>query len=383
MLMNHLLNPIEQTPTYKRMSQEFDFTNHLHHRLNPLTNSYVLCLPHRAKRPWQGAKEEVKKDRLPDYDPKCYLCPGNIRATGDSNPKYNETYIFDNDYPAVKLDQPNFKPTWEEDLLELRLMQTEGVKGKCFVICFSPNHNLLLPLMLLPQLTGVVDAWQLLYAKCREDAASGSAPYKYLQIFENKGFAMGCLNPHPHGQAWCLDITPLEVLLELQNMAIYYKKYGTHLLGDYVKLELKHRQRIVCENDLFLCVVPYWALWPFETMVVAKEHLRLTQDFSSKHKEDLAAILKEVTTKYDNLFNTLFPYSMGLHQAPFDCACTEGESDVAWFHIHFYPPLLRSATVRKFCVGFEMLGEPQRDLTSEQAAARLQDLDGTMHYMNK
>lgn len=376
--MDHLLNPIEQTPTYRKMTLEFDFTNHSHHRLNPLTGLYVLCSPHRAKRPWQGAREEIKKEQLPEYDPKCYLCPGNIRATGDVNPKYNKTYIFDNDYPAVKLDQPSYVENFEEGSLELRLLKTEGVKGKCFVICFSPNHNLSLPLMSNDQLVGVVQAWQELYSKCGQDVKDGKAPYKYLQIFENKGFAMGCSNPHPHGQAWGLDIIPLEVALELTNMAAYHKKHGTHLLGDYVQLELKHRQRVVCENDLFLVVVPYWALWPFETLLVSKEHLKLTDDFNEKHVQDLALILKQITTKYDNLFNTSFPYSMGIHQAPFESE----NKDVAWFHIHFYPPLLRLATVKKFCVGFEMLGEPQRDLTSEQAAARLQELSGTEHYMN-
>ena len=379
MLMNHLLNPIEQTPTYKRMTQEFDFTNHSHHRFNPLTNLYILCSPHRAKRPWQGAREEIKKDKMPEYDPKCYLCPGNIRATGDSNPKYTETYIFDNDYPAVKLDQPKYTEKWEEGSLEQRLLKTEGVKGKCFVICFSPKHNLSLPQMSKDQLVKVVDTWQELYRKCDEDRAAGRAPYKYLQIFENKGFAMGCSNPHPHCQAWCLDIIPLEVKEELLNMNAYHKTHGSHLLGDYVQLELKHRQRVVCENESFLVVVPYWALWPFETLLVSKEHLRSTEDFTESHKADLASILKTLTTKYDNLFNTSFPYSMGIHQAPYD----DEQADCAWFHIHFYPPLLRSATVKKFCVGFEMLGEPQRDLTSEQAAARLQELDGNVHYMEK
>lgn len=368
------------------MTELFDFTNHSHRRYNPLSNTFVLCSPHRAKRPWQGAREELKKRALPTYDPQCYLCPGNIRATGDSNPKYESTFIFPNDYPAVRLDQPDYTPdNSEEDgetsKLEEKLMIAQGVKGKCFVICFSPNHSLTLPAMTLEEITSVVDTWQKLYTDLKEQSLSGKAPYKYLQIFENKGFAMGCSNPHPHGQAWCLDKTPTEVEHELTNMGKYYKENKSHLLGDYVKLEMKKKERIVVENDSFLVVVPYWALWPFETLVVSKEHLTSVADFSKKHKQDLAAILKKLTTKYDNLFNTSFPYSMGLHQAPVNCS--EEERHNSWFHMHFYPPLLRSATVKKFCVGFEMLGEAQRDLTSEQAAARLQDLDGDVHYLSR
>ena len=418
--VEHLLNPITATPTYKKMTQEFDFTNHSHRRHNPLTDTYVLCSPHRAKRPWQGAREEVKKTNLPEYDPKCYLCPGNIRATGDANPKFKGTYIFTNDYPAVKLDQPDYidhgdtdkksdylsdsqtktsdKPELDIDLnltiktlniaenslnskksLAQRLLKTQGVKGKCFVICFSDKHNLTLPLMSVPELTNVVQTWLNLYNTLQAESLTGS-PFKYLQIFENKGSAMGCSNPHPHGQAWCLDMIPSEVSQELINMKKYLQENDSHLLGDYVQLELNDKLRLVAENDSFIVVVPYWALWPFETLVISKEHLRSTQDFSEKHKKDLAKILKVLTTKYDNLFNTFFPYSMGIHQAPLQCE--EDVKDVSWFHMHFYPPLLRSATVKKFCVGFEMLGEAQRDLTSEQAAERLKCLDGDKHFMH-
>lgn len=366
------------------MTETFDFTNHSHHRFNPLTNKYILCSPHRAKRPWQGAREEVKKNTQPDYDPKCYLCPSNIRATGDTNPKYTTTYIFPNDYPAVRLDQPEYSSadnnngSSELDELEKRLMKVEGVKGKCFVICFSPNHNLTLPLMTTKEITTVVDAWQSLYIDCKAEAASGKAPYKYLQIFENKGYAMGCSNPHPHGQAWCLDIIPTEVSDELTNMTRYHREHNSHLLGDYVKLELAKKERVVLENDNFVVLVPYWALWPFETLLLSKTHLKSLDKFDAKQKQDLAEILKKLTTKYDNLFSTSFPYSMGIHQAPVNCSHEEKEN--SWFHMHFYPPLLRSATVKKFCVGFEMLGEAQRDLTSEQAATRLQELSGEKHY---
>ncbi|KAI5959574.1 GAL7 [Candida pseudojiufengensis] len=380
MSIQNLLNPITSTPTYIKMSQQFDFTNHSHRRYNPLTNRFVLCSPHRAKRPWQGAKEEIKKTQLPDYDPKCYLCPGNIRATGDVNPKYESTYIFPNDYPAVKLDQPDYNDEeGETNPLKRKLFKTEGVKGKCFVICFSPKHNLTIPIMSLPEIENVVNTWQNLYVELLQDSITKKAPYKYLQIFENKGFAMGCSNPHPHGQAWCLDIIPTEVQDEITNMNQYHKENNSHLLGDYAKLELEEKQRIVLENDSFIVVVPYWALWPFETLLVSKQHLKSIHEFNSKQKQDLASILKRLTTKYDNLFNTSFPYSMGIHQAPFSSDYSE-EYECSWFHIHFYPPLLRSATVKKFCVGFEMLGEAQRDLTSEQAASRLQDLDSDVHY---
>lgn len=370
--------------------EEFDFTNHSHRRFNPLSNSYVLCSPHRAKRPWQGAREELKKNTLPSFDPKCYLCPGNIRATGDSNPKYESTLIFPNDYPAVKLDQPEYYRKQDEsnddneelNKMEDRLMIAQGVKGKCFVICFSPNHNLTIPIMNHEEIVTVVNTWQKLYVDTKQQSISGKAPYKYIQIFENKGFAMGCSNPHPHGQAWCLDMIPTEVDHELTNMTNYFNENKTHLLGDYVKLEMLKKERIVLQNDSFIVVVPYWALWPFETLLISKKHLTSIEKFNESEKSDLATIMKKLTTKYDNLFNTSFPYSMGIHQSPFNCENHQHEEN-SWFHIHFYPPLLRSATVKKFCVGFEMLGEAQRDLTSEQAASRLQDLDGETHYLNK
>lgn len=357
----------------------FSFSDHSHRRLNLLTGDYVLCSPHRAKRPWQGAEEVVKKNTSPSYDPKCYLCPGNTRITDDVNPKYASTYVFPNDFPAVQLNQPDYEEQEESgelSVLKRRLCKVQGVKGNAFVICFSPNHALTLPLMDIPAIQGVIDTWTQLYSDSKKELQAGK-PYKYIQIFENKGSAMGCSNPHPHGQAWCLDVVPTEVRKELTNMAKYRQENGLHLLADYVKLEVAEKSRIVMGNDSFLAVVPFWALWPFETLVVSKEHLRSLEDFTSKHKADLAALLKVLTVKYDNLFKTSFPYSMGIHQAPF-----EGEEDIetSWFHMHFYPPLLRSATVKKFCVGFEMLGEAQRDLSSEQAAARLQALDGDKHY---
>lgn len=364
---------------YQLLMSAFSFTDHSHRRYNPLSDTHVLCSPHRAKRPWQGAQEEISKNSLPLYDPKCYLCPGNTRATNGSNPKYTSTYVFPNDYPAVQLDLPDYKREEEsKEEIKSKLLQVQSVKGNCFVICFSPNHALTIPLMEELAICEVVNTWQKLYLDTQLQLLAGKAPYKYIQIFENKGSAMGCSNPHPHGQAWCLDVVPTEVSHELHNMEKYHNSNGSHLLGDYVHLELAERTRVVVENDSFVVVVPFWALWPFETLLIAKPHLRSLADFLDKNKSDLAAIIKKLTTKYDNLFLTSFPYSMGLHQAPL--VATEEEKNNSWFHMHFYPPLLRSASVKKFCVGFEMLGEAQRDLTSEQAAARLQELDGDVHY---
>lgn len=381
--LQNLLSSENYKYPHKAMTQ-FDFSEYSHRRFNLLTNCWVLCSPHRSKRPWQGAKEDVKRSSLLKYDEKCYLCPGNIRATGESNPSYKETFYFLNDYPAVKLDQPEYNEEGnKENPLKKRLMKVAGVRGKCFVICFSPNHSLSLPVMPTLDIVKVIDLWQQLYIEMTQEVKQG-ASHKYIQIFENKGSAMGCSNPHPHGQAWCLDVIPTEVHNELVNMNNYYKENKSHLLKDYTELELQERDRLVAVNDSFIVVVPYWALWPFETLLISREHLRSVKDFNNKHKTDLAAIIKELTIKYDNLFNTPFPYSMGIHQAPFeDCSLhVDDRFDSAWFHMHFYPPLLRSATVKKFCVGFEMLGEPQRDLTSEQAAKRLQDLDGMTHYLH-
>ncbi|KAI9306405.1 galactose-1-phosphate uridylyltransferase [Cunninghamella echinulata] len=360
----------------------FDFNNDSHKRFNPLNKSWVLCSPHRTKRPWQGQQEEPQLDQRPSYDTNCYLCPGNKRANGEYNKKYETTFTFPNDFAAVKKDQPDYvkdkkndtEEDKEEDIDDNELFRVEGVRGECHVICFSPRHDLTMAEMKTEEIQAVVQEWTTNYQRIKREVPL----VKYVQIFENKGSAMGCSNPHPHGQMWCTEIIPQEPQQEFQSLQEYQLKHGSGrcLLCDYVQRELKQQQRIVIENDSFVCLVPFWALWPFETMILSKRHCTDLLDLATKQQEqqDLADILRRMTCRYDNLFKCSFPYSMGIHQAP-----TQGDADYAHFHIHFYPPLLRSATVKKFLVGFELLGEPQRDLTPEQAAQRLRDCS-EIHY---
>ena len=319
-----------------------------HRRYNPLLDEWVLCSPHRLERPWQGQVEDEAVDDRPEYDPSCYLCPGNERANGRRNPPYDSTYAFDNDFPAL-LQEGAAVPGEGPDLLA-----AEPATGRCRVICFSPRHDLTLAEMAPADVRPVVDAW------AAETESIGADPgIRYVQVFENKGSLMGCSNPHPHCQVWATG--HVQLLLQV--------------VGDYLEQELSEGERLVCRNDHWVALVPWWAVWPFETMLVPVRHVPDLASLAGEERDALADVLHRVTVRYDNLFRTSFPYSMGLHSRP-----TDGE-DHPWWRLHavFLPPLLRSATVRKFLVGFELTAEPQRDLTAEQAAARLRE-QGETHY---
>lgn len=343
----------------------FNPTDHPHRRYNPLADQWILVSPHRTKRPWQGQQENAAQEQKPAYDPECYLCPGNARISGEVNPQYTKPYVFTNDFSAMLPDTPAFRDNSHP------LFQTHSVRGTSRVICFSPNHAQTLPELSVEQIGDVIALWQ---AQCRELGAT----YCWVQIFENKGTIMGCSNPHPHGQIWAGDFLP-DLPAKADTMQKRY--FDTHrraLLADYAAEELKRRERIVVETDEWLAVVPYWAAWPFETLLLPKTDIRRMTDLNDNQRADLAAALKKLTTRYDNLFQISFPYSMGFHGAPFD----GGEHPEWRLHAHFYPPLLRSATVRKFMVGYEMMAESQRDLTPEQAAERLAGLS-EIHYKQR
>jgi UDPglucose--hexose-1-phosphate uridylyltransferase len=348
---------------------QFDFP---HRRLNPLTGEWVLVSPHRAKRPWLGQVEKAPQDNLPRYDPACYLCPGNKRAEGAVNPQYTGTFTFDNDFAAL-LPPDQVRAGAVESDLPTALFNAEVELGQCRVICFSPRHDLTLPELEQAGVEAVVRTW------AEQTADLGAKDFiHYVQVFENKGAVMGCSNPHPHSQAWASSHIPNEPHKELVAQSDYAGRHGTCLLCDYVACERAAGERIVAANSHFAAIVPYWAVWPFEVLLVSDRHFGSLPDLTAAEIGALADILRKITARYDNLFEVSFPYSMGFHQAP-----TDGAPHEAWhFHAHFYPPLLRSATVRKFMVGFEMLGQPQRDLTPETAAERLRSLSD-VHYRAK
>jgi len=343
-----------------------DLTEHSHRRFNPLTHEWVIVSPHRTKRPWQGQVEPASQPELSTYDPDCYLCPGNRRAEGNANPHYSDIFVFDNDFPALRSDIPS------GHVDSGSLLIAEAERGICRVICFSPNHALTLPRMQTSAIRLVVDAWARQYKDLATSPLIG-----HVQVFENRGEMMGASNPHPHCQIWASESVPNEPAKELSSLGAYLEKNASCLLCDYSATETASGERVVCENDHFLAVVPFWAVYPFEVMVLTKQHRASIDKLDDSARDALADILKRVTTRYDNLFLTPFPYSMGFHQAP-----TDGkENRHAHLHAHFYPPLLRSATVRKFLVGFEILGGPQRDITPESAAARLRELN-ERHYLD-
>jgi UDPglucose--hexose-1-phosphate uridylyltransferase len=333
----------------------FNFAEHPHRRFDPLLCEWVLVSPHRTQRPWQGQIEPVQPETTLAYDPKCYMCPGNARANGAKNPVYKGVLVFDNDFPALQRDTPN-------EAVEEGLLLARGESGICRVVCFSPRHDLTLSGMDPVAIREVIDVWAEQYAEL-----GALENIRHVQIFENRGAMMGSSNPHPHCQLWATSSLPNVAEREL-NSFVFHRMTGNHcVLCDYLAQEQKAGERLVCENDHFAALVPFWAVWPFETMIISKRHTGSLADLSNAERDALAGVLKGLTTRYDHLFNAPFPYSMGFHQSP-----TDETPHPEWhLHAHFYPPLLRSATVRKFMVGFEMLGTPQRDLTAEQAAERL------------
>ncbi len=335
-----------------------------HRRFNLLTGDWVLVSPQRAKRPWLGQVEKPPIENLPPYDANCYLCSRNERANGTRNPDYESTFVFDNDFPALLPDKP------EGQGLDEPLFSSVPERGICRVVCFSPRHDLTLPELTNESIGSVIKTW------AAQSSDIGSHDFiEYVQVFENKGAMMGCSNPHPHSQIWGTEHIPNEPAKELEHQLAYWNKNGRTLLADYLKAELENKGRILFSNDHFTALVPFWAVWPFEVMVVAHRNVAYLADLSSGEVNALAGMLKRVTTHYDNLFTMSFPYSMGFHQAPYDRA-----DHPEWtLHAHFYPPLLRSATVRKFMVGYEMLAMPQRDITPEAAAARLREISD-VHY---
>ena len=333
-----------------------------HRRYNPLNGDWVLVSPQRTNRPWQGQEESIPQEERPIYDPECYLCPGNQRAAGRQNPNYQNTFVFTNDFAALVPETPDISDLNQE------FFKSHSVSGTSRVICFSPRHDLSLAEMEIDDIKKVIEVWI-------EQTRELGEQYRWVQVFENKGAIMGCSNPHPHCQVWAGDKLPTEPAKEDHQQLNYLKKNSSKLLLDYAQAEISNNQRIIIANEHWLVVIPFWAVWPFETLLLPRRHLLRLPDLNDEEVDSLSRILKSLLCKYDNLFRISFPYSMGWHGAPY------GNDNYQYWqlHAHFYPPLLRSASVKKFMVGYEMLAEPQRDLTAEQSAEHLRKLTD-IHY---
>ena len=332
-----------------------------HRRYNPLTGEWILVSPHRTSRPWLGQTETPAGSSLPPYDSDCYLCPGNMRAGLKRNPDYQGIMVFDNDFPALVPVDGN-----SSGISSKGLYQAGIEAGICRVMCFSPRHNLTLARMDEASIAGIIEAW-----KFQNEELGGKDWINYVQVFENKGTVMGCSNPHPHCQIWASSSVPEAIHKEQVHQESYLHEEGKCLLCSCLEEEkMSSTDRTVEENREFIALVPFWAIWPFETMVVSKRHLQNISELTEQEVAGLAAIISRLAIRYDNLFRTSFPYSMGIHQCPSD-----GMDHEEWhFHLHFYPPLLRSATVKKFMVGYELLATAQRDITPESAAEQLRNL---------
>ncbi len=347
--------------------------SHSHCRHNPLLDNWILVSPHRAQRPWQGLDEQPSKQSLPEYDADCYLCPGNTRAGGAVNPLYQDVHCFDNDYSAFSGDENLCtEDTCHEDS---HLLLAHSEHGICRVLCFSPKHNLTIARMEIAALEKVVERWAQEYQQLGD-----LEDIRHVQIFENHGIQMGCSNPHPHCQIWAKETIPQDALTRSINQLQYVEHHNSNLLLDYLNEEMAREERILSHNNHFVWLVPFWAVWPFETMVIPIAHHPHINSLSADERLSLASMLKKIGIVYDNLFQCDFPYSLGIHQSP----TGTNTAYSAWqMHLSYYPPLLRSATVRKHMVGYELCAMPQRDISPEQAADRLREISDTVHFMDR